>query len=27
LDTYKGISKAEFRTGDTILFWHDLWNN
>jgi hypothetical protein len=27
LDTYKGIAKAEFRKGDTILLWHDLWNN
>jgi hypothetical protein len=27
LDTYKGIAKAEFGKGDTILLWHDLWNN
>jgi hypothetical protein len=26
LDIYKGISRAEFGKGDTILFWHDLWN-
>jgi hypothetical protein len=24
LDTYKGIAKAEFGNGDTILLWHDL---
>jgi hypothetical protein len=27
LDTYKGIARAEYGKGDTILFWHDLWNN
>jgi hypothetical protein len=26
LDNYKGIAKANFHSGDTILFWHDLWN-
>jgi hypothetical protein len=24
LDNYKGIAKANFHSGDTILFWHDL---
>jgi hypothetical protein len=27
LDTFKGIVGAEYGIGDTILFWHDLWNN
>jgi hypothetical protein len=27
LDTYKGIAKAEFGKRDTILLWHDPWNN
>jgi hypothetical protein len=26
LDTYKGIAKVDFGTGDTILLWTDLWN-
>jgi hypothetical protein len=26
LDNFKGIAKANFGFGDTILFWHDLWN-
>jgi hypothetical protein len=26
LDTYKGIAEAEADTGETILFWRDLWN-
>jgi hypothetical protein len=26
LDNYKGIAKVEFGSGDTILFWNDLWN-
>jgi hypothetical protein len=26
LDTFKGLAKADFGSGDTILFWHDLWN-
>jgi hypothetical protein len=26
LNSFKGIPKAEFGKGDTILFWHDLWN-
>jgi hypothetical protein len=27
LDTFKGVAKVEFGSGDTILLWHDLWNN
>jgi hypothetical protein len=27
LDTFKGLARAEFGSGDTILFWHDLWNS
>jgi hypothetical protein len=27
LDIYKGIARVECGKGDTILFWHDLWNN
>jgi hypothetical protein len=27
LETYKGVAKADFGRGDTILLWHDLWNN
>jgi hypothetical protein len=26
LDNFKGIAKANFGSGDTILFWQDLWN-
>jgi hypothetical protein len=26
LDKYKGIAKVDFGPEDTILFWHDLWN-
>jgi hypothetical protein len=26
LTTYKGVSPAIFRVGDTIVFWIDLWN-
>jgi hypothetical protein len=26
LTTYKGLAKADFGNGETILFWHDLWN-
>jgi hypothetical protein len=26
LNNFKGISKVDFGKGDTILFWHDLWN-
>jgi hypothetical protein len=26
LNNFKGIAKAQFGMGDTILFWHDLWN-
>jgi hypothetical protein len=26
LDIYKGIAKVDFGSGDTILFWQDLWN-
>jgi hypothetical protein len=26
LDTFKGLVKAEFGSGGTILFWHDSWN-
>jgi hypothetical protein len=25
-DTFKGIAGAEYGTGDTIIFWHDVWN-
>jgi hypothetical protein len=27
LNTFKGIAKADYGKGDTILFWHDLWND
>jgi hypothetical protein len=27
LVNFKGIAKAEYDNGDTILFWHDLWND
>jgi hypothetical protein len=23
---YKGIAQAEYGIGDSILFWHDMWN-
>jgi hypothetical protein len=26
LNSFKGIARIEFGRGDTILFWHDLWN-
>jgi hypothetical protein len=26
LSSFKGIAKTDFGNGDTILFWHDLWN-
>jgi hypothetical protein len=26
LDNFKGIAKASFGTGDTILFWCVMWN-
>jgi hypothetical protein len=26
LNSFKGIANATFGTGDTILFWKDLWN-
>jgi hypothetical protein len=26
LTTFKGIAQATARTGDTILFWKDMWN-
>jgi hypothetical protein len=26
LDNYKGIAKVDSGSGDTILFWQDLWN-
>jgi hypothetical protein len=26
LNRFKGIAKTKFGRGDTILFWHDLWN-
>jgi hypothetical protein len=27
LTNFKGIAKAHFDTGETILFWQDLWND
>jgi hypothetical protein len=26
LPTYKGIAQVSFGSGDTILFWNDIWN-
>jgi hypothetical protein len=26
-DTFKGFAGAKYGTGDTILFWHDVWNH
>jgi hypothetical protein len=26
LTSYKGLAKADYGNGETILFWHDLWN-
>jgi hypothetical protein len=26
LNTFKGLAKTDYSKGDTILFWHDLWN-
>jgi hypothetical protein len=26
LNNFRGIAEADFGKGDTILFWHDLWN-
>jgi hypothetical protein len=26
LNTFKGIAQAQLGTGDTTLFWQDLWN-